>query len=122
MKRNPIMPFVLIMVMGIGLMFFLSFKGLGDAKQVADEGKEGKGGAKTEQTASSPEEIYKASCIGCHGGAYEGGMGPALKGIGEKVSADEIKDTLKNGRGAMPPGLVPDEKVDEMTKWLSELK
>ncbi|WP_042345865.1 cytochrome c550 [Bacillus massiliigorillae] len=122
MKRSPIMPFVFIMVMGIGLMFFLSFKGLGDADKVANEGKEGEKGAKTEQTAGSPEEIYKSSCIGCHGSAYEGGVGPALKGITDKVSMDEIKDTLKNGRGAMPSGLVPDAKIDEMAKWLSELK
>lgn len=122
MKNNAIMPFVLIMVMGIVLVFALSFKGLGDAKEVAKGDKEGDKGGKTEQVASSPEEIYKGTCIGCHGGSYEGGMGPALKGIGEKVSLDEIKETLKNGRGAMPPGLVKDEQVDAMAKWVSELK
>ena len=33
MNRNPVMPFIIIMVFGIGLMFLLSFKGLGDAKK-----------------------------------------------------------------------------------------
>ena len=37
MKRNPVIPFVIIMVFGIGLMFLLSFKGLSDAKQIAEE-------------------------------------------------------------------------------------
>ena len=36
MKRNPVVPFVIIMVLGIGLMFLLSFKGLGDSKQIAE--------------------------------------------------------------------------------------
>lgn len=57
MNRNPLIPFVLIMVMGIGLIFFLSVKGLGDMKEVA---KEKEGGAKTEETAAAgPEDIYK---------------------------------------------------------------
>lgn len=122
MKNSPIMPFVIIMVMGIVLMFALSFKGLGDAKEVANEGKEGEKGAKTEQTAGTPEEIYQANCIACHGNSYEGGMGPALKGVGDKKSVDEIKAIIKDGKGAMPPGLVPEAKLDEMSKWLSELK
>jgi cytochrome c550 len=121
MKRSAIVPFVAIMVFGIVLMFALSFKGLGDAKQVADEKKNGGKEEKTEQTAGKPEDIYKASCISCHGENYEGGMGPALTGVGDKKSADEIKDILKNGKGAMPGGLVPDDKLDDMTKWLSEL-
>ncbi|MEH6941227.1 cytochrome c550 [Bacillus sp. JJ722] len=122
MKNSAIMPFVMIMVMGIVLMFALSFKGLGDAKEVANEGKKGDKGAKTEQTAGTPEEIYQASCLSCHGNSYEGGMGPALKGVGDKKSVDEIKAILKDGKGAMPPGLVPEAKLDEMSKWLSELK
>lgn len=119
--KNPIMPFILIMVLGIGLMFMLSFKGLGDAKKVAEGDKEGGAGEKTEQTAATPEEIYQANCLGCHGGSYEGGMGPALKGVGDKKSEDEIKTIIKDGKNAMPDGLVPEEKLDEMTKWLSEL-
>jgi cytochrome c550 len=120
MNRNPIIPFVLIMIFGIGLTLLLSFKGLGDMKELA---KEGKGGEKTEQqAAASPEEFYKQTCASCHGANMEGGVGPALKGVGGKLSADEIKNILQNGKGNMPAGLVPQDKLDEMAKWLSEKK
>ncbi|RFU65735.1 cytochrome c550 [Peribacillus glennii] len=121
MNRNPIMPFVIIMVFGIGLMFMLSFKGLGDAKDLAKE-KEG-GEKKTEQTASAkPEDIYQQNCVSCHGDQYQGGVGPALKGIGSKLSEDEVKNTIQNGKGAMPAGLVPEENLDAMAKFVHGLK
>lgn len=119
MNRNPIIPFVLIMVMGIALMFFLSFKGLGDAKDVA---KEKEGGGKTEETAEvNPEEFYKQTCAGCHGNQYEGVSGPSLKGVGGKYSKDQIKDIIMNGKGAMPGGMAAG-KEEQMAEWLTKLK
>jgi cytochrome c550 len=109
------------MVFGIALMLLLSFKGLGDAKDIAAENEKGQG-EKTEEVASSPEDIYKKSCIGCHGDQYQGVVGPKLKGVGEKLSQDEIKSILTNGKGTMPKNLVAAEHVDEMAKWLAELK
>ncbi|MCR8870476.1 MULTISPECIES: cytochrome c550 [Peribacillus] len=122
MKRNPVMPFIIIMVFGIGLMFLLSFKGLGDAKDLA---KEKEGGGKTEETESasaSPEDIYKQNCISCHGDAYQGGVGPALKGVGDRLSVDEVKNVITNGRGAMPSGLVEEQNIDAMAKYIHGLK
>jgi cytochrome c550 len=123
MNRNPLIPFLLIAVLGIGLMFMLSFKGLGDAKDLAKE-KKGGGEKKTEQTASAkPEDIYKQSCVSCHGDQYQGGAGPALKGVGERLSEAEVKETIKNGKPpAMPGGLVPDENLDAMAKFIHGLK
>ncbi|MTH52452.1 cytochrome c [Bacillus mangrovi] len=119
MKRNPLIPFALIAVFGIGLMFFFSIKGIGDGKELAGGGKEE---PKTEDiSALSPEEIYKGKCISCHGENYEGGAGPKLAGT--SLSVDEIKEKIKNGGGGMPANLVPDEKkLEEMAKWVSELK
>ncbi|WP_316571996.1 cytochrome c550 [Neobacillus sp. YIM B06451] len=121
MNRNPVIPFILIMVMGIGLMFLLSFKGLGDMKEVADGDK--KGGEKSE-VAATPEELYKsASCINCHGGNLEGGMGPKLDDVGSRLDEAEIKDILLNGKGtSMPGGLVKGADADAMAKWLAEKK
>ncbi|MEE3953336.1 cytochrome c550 [Peribacillus frigoritolerans] len=122
MNRNPVMPFIIIMVFGIGLMFLLSFKGLGDAKDLA---KEKEGGEKTEETESasaSPEDIYMQNCISCHGDAYQGGVGPALKGVGDRLSVDEVKDVITNGRGAMPPGLVEEQNIDAMAEYIHGLK
>ncbi|TYR82380.1 cytochrome c [Priestia megaterium] len=119
MNRNPLIPFLLIVVIGIGLMLTLSFNGLNNAEEIAAE-KEG-GGAE-EQAAATPEDIYKQSCIGCHGDQYQGGVGPALKGVGDKLSEEEIADIVVNGKGSMPSGLVPAEKAAEMAKWVSEIK
>ncbi|CAH0283978.1 Cytochrome c-550 [Peribacillus frigoritolerans] len=122
MKRNPVMPFIIIMVFGLGLMFLLSFKGLGDAKDLA---KEKEGGEKTEETenaSASPEDIYKQNCISCHGDAYQGGVGPALKGVGDRLSVDEVKNVITNGRGAMPPGLVEEQNIDAMAEYIHGLK
>lgn len=122
MSRNPVLPFIIIMVFGIGLIFLLSFKGLGDSKDLA---KEKEGGEKTEETESasaSPEDIYKQNCISCHGDAYQGGVGPALKGVADRLSEDEVKDVIANGRGAMPPGLVEESNLDAMAKYIHELK
>ncbi|MGG0716463.1 cytochrome c550 [Robertmurraya massiliosenegalensis] len=121
MNRNPIIPFVLIMVFGVGLMFLMSFKGVGDMKEIAAE--EENGGAETEDLASAtPEELYQQSgCVSCHGGNYEGGMGPALTGVGDHLSQEEIQDILTNGKGSMPPGLVQGREA-EMAEWLAGLK
>ncbi|MBU8879417.1 cytochrome c [Bacillus sp. FJAT-29790] len=119
--KNPIMPYILIFVFGIAAMFLISFKGLGDMEKLAIEAE---GGGKTEETATAatPEEIYAKSCIACHGDQHQGGIGPALTGVGDHLSADEISDILVNGKGAMPPGLVPADKAGEMAAWLAELK
>lgn len=117
--KNAIMPYVLIFVFGIVLMFGMSFIGLGNMKEIAAE-KEG-GGEKTEETASaSPEDLYKKSCIGCHGDQYQGGVGPSLKGL--PISQDEIKQILVDGTpNGMPGGLVPGQE-DAMAEWIANLK
>ncbi|MFS1517888.1 cytochrome c550 [Bacillus sp. SCS-151] len=117
MNRNPLVPYALIAVLGIGLMLFLSFKGLGDAEKIALGEEEPQ-----EEVVQSPEEIYNGSCIGCHGGNYEGVAGPALLGVGDKLDLDQIKDILANGKGTMPPGLVPADQLDAMAEWLTTLK
>ncbi|NRG47168.1 cytochrome c [Bacillus sp. CRN 9] len=118
MNRNPLIPFAIIAILGIGAMFLVSFKGLGDMNDLASEGEE----APVEETASAdPEELYQQNCIACHGDQYQGGMGPALSGVGEKLSEDEIIEILTNGKGAMPGGLVAGKEAD-MAAWLAEIK
>jgi cytochrome c550 len=123
MKRNPVIPFVLIMGLGIVLVFFLSFKGLGDSKQLAKGNEKGTSGSDQAQTVSQkPEDIYKSTCIGCHGDQYQGGMGPSLKGVGKKVSKDQIKQYITQGKGNMPPGLVKPEQAEAMAEWVSKIQ
>lgn len=119
--KNPIMPYILIFVFGIVAMFGISFIGLNNMKEIAAEEKGG--GEKTEETASAnPEDIYQKSCVSCHGDQYQGTVGPALTGVGDRLSQEEIADVLVNGRGAMPPGLVSADQAGDMAAWLAEIK
>ena len=116
MKKNAIVPFVLIMVLGIGLIFALSLIGNTESERA------GGNGGDDPSVAMAPEEIYSSKCSQCHGGNYEGGAGPQLAGVGERLSPEEIRDVLVNGRGAMPKGLVSEANLDDMVEWLSNLK
>jgi cytochrome c550 len=120
MNRNAAFPFVIIMVVGVVVMFLISFKGIGDSKDLAAElnGSEEK---PTETAAANPEDIYNKSCVGCHGNQYQGAVGPALVGVGDRLSKEEIQEIVVNGKNAMPSGLVPAEKAGEMAEWLSGL-
>jgi menaquinol-cytochrome c reductase cytochrome b/c subunit len=70
--------------------------------------------------------MQKAQCIACHGNELEGGGGPSLRGIGDKLSKDEIVDTITNGRanGAMPSfkGQLSEAEIDQIATWLSQQK
>ncbi|WP_099158529.1 cytochrome c550 [Virgibacillus ndiopensis] len=126
MKRNAVIPYALIAVIGIALVIVLSVVGIGqrDAIQKADEG----GGEKQEQTeggatADDPEAIFENNCASCHGADLTGGMGPDLTKVGSRLSKDEIKDIVMNGRGDMPPGIIKeDAQAEAIAKWLSEKK
>lgn len=124
MNRNPLIPFLLIAVFGLGLMFFLSLEGIDNAEEMAseEEAAEEGGGETAEGGEFDPEGHYQSSCIGCHGSSYEGGAGPSLIGVGEKLSPEEIQDILVNGKGSMPPGLVPQENAEAMAAWVAEIK
>ena len=126
MKKNPIIPYILIMAFGLGLIFFLSVEGAGNKADIAKGGDK----AKTEQAAGDketasgdvdPEAIAKQKCISCHGGDLKGQVGPSLHGTGLKEA--EVKDILTNGKGSgMPAGLVSGAELDAMAKYISELK
>lgn len=122
MKKNPIIPFLLIMGFGIGLIFFLSIQGVNNKEEIAatEENAEG-GGENASAGEFDPEALAQGKCIGCHGNSYEGqGAFPSL--VGTPLSEDEIKDILANGKGAMPGGLVPTEDIDAMAAWVKSLE
>ncbi|WP_028593554.1 menaquinol-cytochrome c reductase cytochrome b/c subunit [Paenibacillus assamensis] len=75
------------------------------------------------------ETYKKATCIACHGGELEGGGAPALLGVGDRLSKEEILTVIKDGRGAMPPMLdtsksagVTEEELDKLADWLAKQK
>lgn len=78
-------------------------------------------------------QVYaKSTCLQCHGEDLKGmstaGI-PALRGIGDKYSKDEILGIIKEGKGAMAPqydmnismGLT-DQELDQLADWLSRQK
>lgn len=125
MKKNPVIPFALIAIIGILLVIVISFVGLDQQKAIEDE-EEG-GGEKQEQKSeggsTDPEAIFQNSCVSCHGADLSGGVGPDLTKVGGRYSKDEIKEIIINGTdGGMPAGLVEDKQADALAEWLSKKK
>jgi cytochrome c oxidase subunit 2 len=48
------------------------------------------------------QELYEVHCAVCHGGQGQGGTGPQLAGIAEKLTPAQHVSVVLNGRGGMP--------------------
>ena len=108
MKNNPVIPYILIMAFGIGLIFFLSLEGAGH-----DE-------AGGETDTNTDKELVK-SCIACHGGNLEGiGSTPSLIGL----EADYIIEVLANGIEGSPmtPGMKNEAEAKAIAEYISSLE
>lgn len=120
MKNNPVIPYILIMAFGIGIVFFLSLYGVGQKEDIAHgtEETEEEGGA----TAGGAEgEALVTSCIGCHGGDLAGGaVGPNLIGL----EADYIVEVLEKGIEGSPmtPGLKTGAEAQAIADYISSLE
>lgn len=114
MKNNPIIPYILIMALGIGVIFFLSLEGIGNQEEMAQSEEE------QPVEAADGEAVAQANCIGCHGGDLTGGGGPSLVGLTDEA---HIRDVIANGQGNMPGGLVTDAaQVDALVDYILSLK
>lgn len=99
-KGKPLVPWAMIAIAGIILMLSLSFQGLSASK--ADE--EGEGEAEEiviEDPIAAGEEIYKKTCVGCHGDNYDQ-MPQAPLNQFTADDKDLIIETVTKGRGGMP--------------------
>ncbi|MFJ8100303.1 c-type cytochrome [Lysinibacillus sp. NPDC096212] len=116
MKNNPVVPYILILAFGIGLIFFMSLMGAENKKEIAAE-KEG-GGEKTEATDDGSALVQ--SCISCHGDDLSGGFGPSLHGKDEA----RIVDVLTNGIPGTPmtPGMKNEAEAKAIAEYISTLK
>ncbi|WP_047980825.1 cytochrome c551 [Ornithinibacillus contaminans] len=76
------------------------------------------------ETVSSAEDLFEATCAACHGADLSGGAGPNLQTIGADYSSEEIKDIILNGTGSMPAqgSRVSDEDAQQIADWLAEKK
>ncbi|WP_195576084.1 c-type cytochrome [Paenibacillus sp. 1001270B_150601_E10] len=70
--------------------------------------------------------VYKQSCLQCHGGNLEGRMGKDtnLQKVGDRLTKEEIIDKIHNGGTRMPQvGRSMEEgDVEKVAEWLSTLK
>lgn len=123
MKKNPVIPYAIIAVVGVLAIIIISFIGVNqrDTIQQAEEG--GEQTAEEGEVSTDPEEIYSANCSACHGADLSGGAGPELAKIGSSHSVDEITEIIRNGTDAgMPPfgGSLAPEELELLANWLSE--
>lgn len=70
-------------------------------------------------------KLFAQTCAGCHGAGLEGQVGPALLGIGNKMNAAQLTETITRGfPPAMPArgGLQSDDQVKKVAEWLAKQK
>lgn len=120
MGKNLVLPYAIIAVLGIFIMIAISFVGANQRDAIENPEEAGEENA----VVLEPEEIYKRSCANCHGGDLTEGTAPALNDVGSRLSEDEIKDVIINGRPdkGMPDGLVNAEQSAALAEWLSEME
>lgn len=75
--------------------------------------------------ASKGRQLYNVACVSCHGSQLEGsnlyGNTPALTGLKERLSEQEVATVIKNGKGVMPSfGVLKKGEVEALTAFLFE--
>lgn len=123
MKKNPVIPYAIIAVIGVLLVIVISVVGLNQRDDIANEGNdEATEESQEGETSDDPEEIFQNNCASCHGDDLSGGMGPDLTKVGSDHSAEDIHEIIINGQGDMPPGMATEEEADVLAEWLAEKK
>lgn len=123
MNKNPIIPFLLIIFLGIGLVFLLSSYGANEtgdngkdqASEQKDESGNDESDSDSDEASSSDfdaEGYAKQNCASCHGQDFSGGMGPAIAGT--DLSEDDFHDIVRNGKNAMPAHSEDEISDDDM--------
>ncbi len=56
----------------------------------------------SENELKKVNQLYKTTCQTCHGKNRMGGVGPSIVNAGQRISFDEFKNVMENGKGQMP--------------------
>ena len=72
--------------------------GTGTGEEASGDGSTGEDGG----DGVSGADVYQESCAVCHGGSGEGGTGPSLVGVDERLTRDQQIRIVRDGRGRMP--------------------
>ncbi|MBU6362848.1 MAG: cytochrome c oxidase subunit II [Acidobacteria bacterium] len=72
--------------------------------------------------AAAGKAVFEAKCSGCHAGlgTQAGGVGPKLAGI--NWSDEQIRTQVKNGKGAMPGGLVNGTDLANVVAYVQSIQ
>jgi len=72
------------------------------------------------QAVSEGERVYTNRCMACHGGELEGGFGPELRGIGGRMSREELIRIVTDGTGLMQPfrDRLTEEEIAAVVDWI----
>ena len=54
------------------------------------------------EEAVSGEDVYGENCARCHGESGQGGSGPAMEGVADRLSEADHLEIVREGRSAMP--------------------
>ncbi|OCT11573.1 hypothetical protein A8709_05865 [Paenibacillus pectinilyticus] len=69
-------------------------------------------------------KLYQNYCISCHGNQLQGGEGPNIQKVGERLDEAAIIRQIQKGGNGMPPFQVSmkDEELKALAAWLAGLK
>ena len=118
MRGKPLYPFIVTAILGIGLITILSFVGLYQGNEVANDDENDERPA-FDDPIELGEHVFLQNCIACHGENLEGkGGNPPLKALEGRYTADEIIEIIEGGRGIMPAGLATGEEAAAVAQYL----
>lgn len=117
MKKTWATTGINIILAGFLVFLLFNYEGTPHANKAVEKTSEGKTG-----TSAQAEEITSTSCVTCHGDNLKGGAGPALNKIGSKYAQSDIENIIKNGKGAMPAGVITPEEAKIVAEWLAQKK
>lgn len=125
MNKNPIIPFLLIIFLGVGLVFLLSSYGATDdgGSDTADNGTEQQDGDSASSGDADGEAVAKDNCASCHGQDFSGGMGPALAGtsLDEDTFYSDVRDGIEGtSMPAHSEDQISDEEIAAMYEYFTE--
>ena len=63
--------------------------------------------------------VYRQRCAACHGGSGEGGSGPSMVDVDERLSRDEHVTVVRDGKGNMPAwqDTLTDEEIEAVVDY-----
>jgi mono/diheme cytochrome c family protein len=125
-KRVIQLLIVMILFSGVAILVERSLiASPGDAIQAADKkDPSGMASAHPPGDDTKGEELYKASCVVCHGPHGMGGIGPRLAGNPVLSNEQAFWKTVYEGRHVMPPlkGAVTEQQMADIQAWLKTLR